>query len=104
MKNSLLVKREYSMNGFCRKGYLFDSDDDKNSNKRKHVVTKDMLLHAHATIADVLTGFPPNVTKIDGKHVWCYSGLEEGLMGWDSISTRKLVKVIKKRMKLGKFI
>lgn len=71
------------------------------SKRRKHTVTKKMIVQAHETIVDILGIFPPNVTKIVGNRVWCYSGLEEGLMGWDSIPKRKLVKEIKKRMKLG---
>ena len=87
------------MNGFCRKGYLFDSED--NSDQRKHVVTKDMIEDAHHTIGEELSHFPPNIVKIVGKNVWYYHGLEEGLMCWDSIRVRRLRKIIKKRMKLG---
>jgi len=87
------------MNGFCRKGYLFDSED--NNCVRKHVVTKQMIVNADHTIGEVFSHYPPNIVKIIGKSVWYYHGLEEGLMCWDCIQTRKLVKIIKKRMKLG---
>ena len=65
------------------------------------MITDEIICNAGHTVGEIKTWYPPNVIKIIDNTVWCYSGLEEGLMCWDPIPRRQLVKEIKKRMKLG---
>lgn len=66
----------------------------------KHKITKDDILNSDSVIAYYCKCFPPNLIEIHGTVVRYYHGLEEGLMCWDQIDIRKLVKFISKWRKM----